>query len=141
MPETSQEFWARVKREDEEKRQSGEKCCMCGEYIVCLRPPGYSQRCWKCKQLDGQGDVRDNRYIRCPKCRHSWNSFGDDCSFENSVFEEGDHDVSCPSCEHRFEVTTNVTYSFDSPALIVEESEAEEESEEGADVGREPPGT
>jgi DNA-directed RNA polymerase subunit RPC12/RpoP len=140
MPETSQEFWARVKREDEEKKQSGEKCLMCGEYILCLRPPGYSQRCWKCKELDGADAVRDNRYVRCPKCRHSWNPFDGDAYWENDFFQEGEHDVCCPACEHRFEVTTNVSYSFDSPVLIADEVE-EEEAEEVADVGREPPGT
>jgi DNA-directed RNA polymerase subunit RPC12/RpoP len=139
MPETSLEFWARMEREDEQEKKSGEKCRKCGAYIFCLRPPGYSQLCWKCKQLDGADSVRDNRYIRCPKCRHSWNPFEDDCYFENSVFEEGEHDVSCPSCEHKFEVTTNVSYSFDSPALIVDEVD-EEEAEERGDVGREPSG-
>jgi DNA-directed RNA polymerase subunit RPC12/RpoP len=133
MPETSQEFWARMKREDEEKRQSGEKCHMCGEYIFCLRPPGYSQRCWKCKQLDGQGDVRDNRYIRCPKCRHTSSPFNEEGYWENGLLEEGEHDVCCPACEHKFEVTTNVSYSFDSPAMVAEE--AEEGDEEGADAG------
>jgi hypothetical protein len=41
------------------------------------------------------------------------------------VYSEGSHGVCCPKCEHEFEVVTEVSYSWRSPALIEKKAEIE----------------
>jgi DNA-directed RNA polymerase subunit RPC12/RpoP len=123
--ESSEEFWARIRAEDEGKKRRGEKCSQCGDYITSLRPPGHSQRCFNCRSLDRPESVIDNRYIRCPACGFNWDPLdneGDVSGWDNSLLEHGDHTIGCPRCGHTFEVTTRVSYTFDSPALVAEEA-------------------
>lgn len=47
-----------------------------------------------------------------PKCPHC----GHECDISENgwwrLYEEGSHDVTCPSCDEDFTVETNVVYSF-----------------------------
>lgn len=47
-----------------------------------------------------------------PKCPHC----GDECDVSENdwwhLYEEGEHDVTCPNCEHDFTVYTRVSYTF-----------------------------
>ena len=93
----------------------GEQCTQCGSYIFHMKPPGHPCICPDCKLLDRDDDECDHSSrLRCPKCKHSWGVWdGDVCG----IFEEGVNAVTCPSCDHDFEVTTSVSYTFTSPAI------------------------
>ncbi|MDQ5978809.1 MAG: hypothetical protein QG602_1783 [Verrucomicrobiota bacterium] len=47
-----------------------------------------------------------------PKCPHC----GCECSVSHNewwnLYEEGEHEVTCPSCDQDFTVSTRVSYSF-----------------------------
>lgn len=47
-----------------------------------------------------------------PKCPHC----GQECSVSENewwnLYEEGEHEVTCPSCDEDFSVSTRVRYSF-----------------------------
>lgn len=54
-------------------------------------------------------DFRWERNPVCPHCRHV-------CSVHDEewwhLYDEGEHDVECPICEHAFVVSTSVEYRF-----------------------------
>jgi DNA-directed RNA polymerase subunit RPC12/RpoP len=94
---------------------AGEQCMTCGGHIFTLRPPGYRRECHSCKDLGASTDeVSHKSKIRCPKCRETWDAWETDYD----IFGEGEHDVTCPECEHEFEITTYVTHTFKSPAIV-----------------------
>jgi ssDNA-binding Zn-finger/Zn-ribbon topoisomerase 1 len=97
---------------------AGEHCRECGWLIY--PPKGRPSLCHKCRDLrEDKGEVDHQSRLRCPKCRHLWNVDRED----GDIHSEGSHEVCCPECEHEFEVVTNVSYSWESPKLIEEESE------------------
>lgn len=65
--------------------------------------------------LDKAKDVMDrlefflNNEPKCPHCGH-------DCNVSDNewweLYEEGEHEVTCPSCDQDFTVSTSVSYSF-----------------------------
>jgi hypothetical protein len=96
---------------------AGEKCYECGEHVT-LFAKGYRERCDSCKALDSNADaVSHKSFIRCPSCRQSWET----STFDDDLYDDGEHEVDCPECNHSFTVTTFVSYSFGSPALLPEE--------------------
>lgn len=126
--ETTDQFLARLRAEDKAKQATGENCYRCGSWILTIgKAPGFRRLCYDCKQVDGEGELINSKFIRCPKCRHSWGPFDSEDSFEQRIFDDGPHDIYCPHCEHEFEISTNVSYSFNSPELIKEEESEEEE--------------
>lgn len=64
-----------------------------------------------------------------PKCPHC----GDECSVSDNewwkLYEEGEHDVTCPSCDEDFTVRTSVSYSFST-----DEQEDYEDDEESSNA-------
>lgn len=70
--------------------------------------------CWQCKELDNPETLRHNHFLRCPKCKHVW--FAHDV-WESSIYEKGEHELTCLECDHDFTVETQVSYSFKSPAM------------------------
>jgi DNA-directed RNA polymerase subunit RPC12/RpoP len=102
--------WAKY---DKAQIDNGEKCLRCGALI--LRSKNVRTLCFDCKSLDEEkGKVSHDSYIRCPKCSSQW----DPQTIEQyDAFQDGEHDVICPECEHRFEIITYVTYTFISPAM------------------------
>ena len=65
----------------------------------------------KAKEEDGHfpSDYWGNKQPRCPHC-------GAECDVSENdwwkLYEEGEHDVSCPHCDGDFSVTTRVSHSF-----------------------------
>jgi uncharacterized C2H2 Zn-finger protein len=95
------------------QRANGDICFKCGSYI--LYASGHLDMCNGCKDFgDDDGEVTHDSFIRCPKCRHSV-SVSDSENYE--LYEDGEHAVSCTSCDHDFTVSTNISYTFTSPAM------------------------
>lgn len=91
---------------------NGERCRQCRAWIFHIYPPGHSMLCVECGQLELEGECSHRSRLRCPQCMHSWDVWeGDD----SGIFEDGSFEVSCPSCDHDFEITTSVSYVFTSP--------------------------
>lgn len=109
---------------------NGDICSKCGHFIL-FGGKGHPVECGSCREMETHhGEIRHEKYVRCPYCRHTFNPY--DCEmFE--LLEEDCHDVSCPLCDKTFSVTTHITYSFRSPALV-EENEREEETEDAPSV-------
>lgn len=118
--------------------ENGEICTRCRAYCLSLGlngPSGYPDRCYDCKKMDVEkGEVTHGANVRCPKCSYQWNIISGD-NYE--YYADGLHDAQCRQCEYEFEITTYVSYSFKSPALLPEEPEAEKTKEEGDDDGEE----
>ena len=103
---------------------AGEKCYKCNTYVMFSK--GFRTLCSDCISLGDKGEISHDSFIRCPKCKESWDpSYSDD--FE--VYQDGDHEVHCSECQHKFQITTHVSYTFCSPALIEEPREEETEDE------------
>lgn len=64
------------------------------------------------------GEVSHGDYIRCPACG-SRIVVHDGDSYE--LLSDGEHEVMCNECEFEFEITTDVTYAFTSPARLEKE--------------------
>lgn len=123
--EATEDISARLKRERQVKIDSGENCSRCGIWIFTLNGgPGHRRECIACRAIsEDRGEVSHTKYIRCPKCGESWNPWeGDDYD----VFEEGPSSVTCGECDHEFEVTTTVSYTFTSPERVAEPEDGEE---------------
>lgn len=82
----------------------------------CTRPnPGMCADCVHMQSDDGE--VSHDHALRCPKCGKVWAP-----DFEDPVWKEDDeNDVTCGECGHDFTIRTMITYTFTSPARIVEE--------------------
>jgi uncharacterized protein YbaR (Trm112 family) len=66
-------------------------------------------------------DITHAHMLRCPQCRHL---FATDS--EMGVYEDGEHEVYCTSCDHEFRVSTRVSFMFTSPALLSNQDTEEE---------------
>ena len=94
------------------KIDNGDACYRCESVI--LFGEGFKRLCGNCNRLSLDGEIHHKKFVRCPSCRHSWNpSDSDDYQF----FEEGEHELTCPICEHEFEISTQVSYNFTSPEV------------------------
>ena len=104
---------------------AGERCYQCGASIQF--GSGFRSLCSACQLLvSNDGGVSHEQYIRCPKCSKTWDPY----QHENyDLLEDGPHDVTCPRCDHEFEVETDVTYSFTSPGMIQENDGDDEDRE------------
>ena len=98
------------------KKANGEICTRCGTYILWGK--GYPQECHDCKDAKNEKELRHDKFIRCPQCRHLWDPF--ECEMYE-VLTDDNHDVCCVECDYHFTMTTYVSYSFTSPALGTEE--------------------
>ncbi len=115
--------------------KQGERCHQCRNYIGL--GSGLERSCHQCQDINKPGDLRHDRYLRCPKCGHTWQVPGDDGDWCH-VMEEGEHEVCCPSCDQNFEISTYVEYSFRSPPLGENEAdESEADESEAGEIGEE----
>lgn len=88
-------------------------CTTCGGYVYRKTPKGL---CGDCLELDiEKGEAHHSSMLRCPRCRETWSV--SDCD-DGELYGEDCHDVSCPGCGHDFEITTHVSWSFSSPAVL-----------------------
>jgi hypothetical protein len=107
------------------KIENGQQCYRCESFLIPAR--GYRALCSSCNTLaTDPRAVTHSRLIRCPKCgeqsdaEHRW---------ESGIHGDGEHAIGCYECEHEFTVKTFVSYLFESPARLPEETEPEEEDE------------
>lgn len=96
---------------DAAKVANGETCYQCGG-TASLFGRGRQSLCGDCTRMAADDDdVSHDTLIRCPKCRHAWNVYETD---DYELYSDGEHDVTCPECEHEFEVVTAVSFRFTS---------------------------
>jgi hypothetical protein len=99
----------------EDALKSGDACTRC--HIGIHRAP-YNKviapaLCHECKQIDQADELDHRKFLRCPKCKETWDAWDEDCD----ILADGPHDVTCPECEHEFEILTEVSYNFSSPEI------------------------
>ena len=64
-----------------------------------------------------EDSITHSSHVRCPNCKHHFNVHESELY---EVMEPDDHEVHCPECDWSFEITTVVTRSFESPAILKE---------------------
>lgn len=101
---------------------AGKYCYKCDRYI--LFPKGHRERCPACVALADPAECDHPKFVRCPKCGRSFEPAALD-SYE--LYEAGEHKVTCGDCDHQFEVSTRVSYTFTSPAKLAPEAPTEPE--------------
>jgi hypothetical protein len=95
---------------------NGERCSRpeC-EASFIFSANGKPTLCNPCKEMASErGEIRHDDLVRCPKCGHSWAPD----PVDDSVFSDGENSVACEKCDHDFEVTTIISFSFKSPARL-----------------------
>lgn len=93
---------------------NGEICTSCGGFIIWNK--GYPDTCYDCKQMvKDLGEVSHEDYIRCPRCRNQVNIAYEE---DYSLYQDGEHKVTCSECDYEYEITTHISFSFTSPAII-----------------------
>ncbi len=83
---------------------------------------GQGPVCSECRLLKASNPMtwaRHSFMVRCPKCEHLQEAVPD-CDF-GEMYEEGEHTVTCDGCGLDYEISTHVTYSFESPPLAGDE--------------------
>lgn len=125
-PATGKINWRAYEKAQE---AAGERCTCCGSLIYPGK--GHHARCHDCESLDADPEINHDHLVRCPKCRNHWSPSGNDD--HRLAYEDGEHEVSCEECGHAFTVTTHVSYSYTSPAMIQDEPEPESEEREPDD--------
>jgi len=108
---------------------NGESCRKCNGYISYAK--GFPALCWDCEELATEtGEINHNtKGIRCPSCRYVMTQWDD----HYELYEDGEHDFTCHNCDHTFMVSTNVEYSWSSPAVLKVEDDPEDEDPDDAD--------
>lgn len=91
---------------------NGERCSLCDSFIAM--PSGKVSVCYHCKDIGDEEELTHHKFIRCPKCKGTFDPYENETY---DVLEDGEHDLICPSCDHEFTITTQVSYSFVSPAV------------------------
>lgn len=85
-----------------------------------------------CKDAMDRLDFYGNRHPKCPHC-------GETCNVNEhewwKLYEEGEHEVTCPHCDHDFTVSTSISYWFSTE--FQEGCEADEEQDLAADAAKE----
>jgi DNA-directed RNA polymerase subunit RPC12/RpoP len=94
------------------QRRNGERCIDCGGSI--LFGSGHPEKCGDCKSVDEPGELRHDRFIRCPYCGNKERVADTE---QYHLYEEGEHEVVCSECDKDFEITTLVSFRFTSPAM------------------------
>lgn len=68
---------------------------------------------------EGMLEFFGNDNPRCPHCGDTHEIWEQDWS---ELYDDNDyHDVSCPTCEKEFRVSTNIRYSFSTDQIIEED--------------------
>jgi hypothetical protein len=109
---------------DRARIEAGELCSKCRAFVDILAR-GVPRLCTACAGLNSQDAVDHDSHVRCPQCGHAWEP-----EPEDGLHEEGEHPVTCGECEHDFEVSVRVGYTFNSPARITYEDAADAEGDE-----------
>jgi len=102
---------------------NGEYCYRCDGYVAALQGAGHQTLCFDCRNLDERHDedVDHYDYIRCPSCGKQDKITAWDCDYSDEKYVEGSHEVFCSGCDYKYEIQTNVSYSYTSPPRLKEE--------------------
>jgi uncharacterized CHY-type Zn-finger protein len=104
----------------------GRKCYRCNAYTSLFQTDvGYRRLCSSCEKAEKSPgeELRHERLVRCPGCRHLWR-------LEEYDVRDETEDVNCPECDRGFEVGLEVSVTFVSPPAEVGESAEGEAAEE-----------
>jgi len=93
---------------------NGDICSRCRSYVTALGV-GHPRECYDCQALDKPEEVTHNDTVRCPDCGYTWGAHGGD---DYDHLGDGEHNMMCPDCDHEFEISTSVSWSFTSPARL-----------------------
>jgi len=95
----------------------GGECYTCGSFIFNIfdKPEHKCRRqCGECASLENKEELDHSRYVRCPKCGYYWDPSETE---DYQAFEDGEHSMTCGECEFEFEISTSISYNFQSPEL------------------------
>lgn len=99
--------------------RNGESCQKCHTHLIFAK--GHADTCRQCRLAEETDEIWHDRFVRCPKCGYMWDpSDGDDYD----LMADGDHDVQCYECDHGFEISTTISFSFKSPERTREKEHA-----------------
>jgi hypothetical protein len=104
------------------QKANGEICSKCGGYTSIFGGKGHPDQCPSCKSMDEPSEATHHSTIRCPACGHQMDVRDME---RGELYEDGEHDVTCNECEHEFEVSTSVSFSFESPARVAPKADAD----------------
>jgi DNA-directed RNA polymerase subunit M/transcription elongation factor TFIIS len=100
--------------------REGEICSKCASHIITLysRSPG-PMECTSCKRFKtDKEEVTHDSLLRCPACGATLEA---NDYWESGIYSGEDlTHIYCGECEHEFEVTTHISYSYTSPPRIKE---------------------
>lgn len=103
--------------------ENGSSCYRCRNLASYLYPPGHPVLCYSCKALDSDPDeVSHDDLVRCPKCGHLDKISDWDCDSNETKYSEGEHEVYCSECDHRYAIETHCSYSYTSPPRLDKET-------------------
>lgn len=113
---------------------AGEKCCTCGAFIASWN--GHRQECYDCRAMHiDNTEITHGTRIRCPHCRTQIDINEDgECGHGDDIYREGTHEITCYICHENFEIETQVTFTFTSPAVIDEDEEEEDVEDDDPDA-------
>ncbi len=105
--------------------EAGEICQRCQTHItLSMFNKGIATLCYQCREAtEKTEELWHDKFVRCPKCGHLWDP--SECE-DYDLLGDGEHDATCPECDHDFEISTSISFSFKSPERI---QEAEDELE------------
>ena len=88
----------------------GCRCLLCQRHLGV----GYGapRLCPQCDAAQRPAALEHDSFARCPACANLWKPEHGD-RLEN----EEDVPLTCPKCDHEFEVRVEVSYQYTSPAL------------------------
>lgn len=92
-------------------------CPRCGKHKIWF---SWEKKCSYCKRqeydmkikadiLGGETEVSNEDKVYCPWCGEALNY--DDAESE-VLYEEGEHEMTCPYCDKEFRVSTEIRYQY-----------------------------
>lgn len=92
-------------------------CPQCGKHEIWFP---WDEKCFYCRQQeydmtikasiqDGETEVTSEDKIYCPWCGDALDGYDVESEV---VYEEGEHEVTCPYCGKDFKVSTEIRYQY-----------------------------
>lgn len=94
-------------------RDAGEACNSCNGFIS--HPNGSPTVCYNCRTLSSREQMANDQCVRCPNCGHEFNVWQHTDYY--LLWDSGTHPVECTECNTQFDIQTQITYTFVSPAM------------------------